>query len=224
LATVRPTGSVSVNATPVSATVLAAGFVTVKLSDEVALSAMLVGLKALLSVGGATTVIVAVLLGAPVPLSLEEIALVVFALEPAVVPVTFTLNVHEALAASVAPDRLTVEGGPITGVIVPPPHEPVTVVELSCRPVGRLSLKAMPVREEPVFGLLMVKVSEVDPLNGMLVAPKALEMVGGETPPVTVSRDTVVALWPSGLVMVTFLTPGGAAVVFRLKVTCVGSV
>jgi len=68
------------------------------------------------------------------------------------VPTTVTENVHDAEAASVAPERLTVEGGPITGVMVPAPHEPVTVVELNCRPAGKVSLNATPVNGVPVFG------------------------------------------------------------------------
>src|SRR5437899_9736137 len=93
LATVRPTGSVSENATPVSATVLAAGFVIVKVSDVVAFIAIVDGLKALTIDGGATTVNTAVLLTAPVPPSVEVIAPVVLLFVPAVVPVTLTENV-----------------------------------------------------------------------------------------------------------------------------------
>src|SRR5438477_5317912 len=88
LATVRPVGSVSVNATPVSATVLAAGLVMVKVNEVVAFRAMVFGLKTLAIEGGATTVNTAVLLVAPVPPSVEVIALVVLLLAPAVVPVT----------------------------------------------------------------------------------------------------------------------------------------
>src|SRR5438874_2050775 len=62
VATTSPVGKVSVNATPVSATVLAAGFVIVKVSVVVPFSGMLVGLNALAITGGATTVRTAVLL------------------------------------------------------------------------------------------------------------------------------------------------------------------
>src|SRR5438552_6875519 len=101
LATVNPVGSVSVKATPVSATVLAAGLVMVKVNEVVALSAMLVGLKTLDIVGGATTVRVAVLLVVPVPPSVEVIALVVLSASPAAMPFTVTVSVHELLAARV---------------------------------------------------------------------------------------------------------------------------
>ena len=58
LATVRPAGSVSLRPTPVSPTVFAAGLVMVKFSAVVALVAIEVGLKTLLTTGGATTVTV----------------------------------------------------------------------------------------------------------------------------------------------------------------------
>jgi hypothetical protein len=69
-ATVRPVGSVSVNATPVRATVLAAGLVIVKVSEVVAFSAMLLGLNTLAIEGGATTLIEAEAVP-PVPPSVE---------------------------------------------------------------------------------------------------------------------------------------------------------
>src|SRR5579864_8815066 len=104
--TTNPVGSVSVNATPVSATVLAAGFVIVNVSDVGVFKAMLVGLKALAIDGGATTVRVAVLLVAPVPPSVEVTAPVVFTASPAAVPVTLTLRVHEVFRVTLAPERL----------------------------------------------------------------------------------------------------------------------
>ena len=81
LATVSPVGNVSVNATPVKATVLAAGLVMVKVNDVVAFSAMVFGLKTLAIEGGATTVRTAVLLVVPVPPSVEVIAPVVLLLK-----------------------------------------------------------------------------------------------------------------------------------------------
>src|SRR5438876_1363761 len=109
-ATVNPTGSVSVNATPFKATVFATGFVIVKVSDVVALSAMFDGLKTFAIEGGATTVRTAVLLAAPVPPSVDVTAPVVLLFVPAVVPVTSTENVQVDPAAgdavSVPPERL----------------------------------------------------------------------------------------------------------------------
>ena len=101
VATTSPVGRVSVNATPVSATVLAAGFVIVKVSVVVPFSGMLVGLNALAITGGATTVRTAVLLVVPVPPSVEVIALVVLTASPAAMPFTVTEYVHELFAATV---------------------------------------------------------------------------------------------------------------------------
>ena len=104
-ATTIPEGIVSVNATPVSATPFAAGLVMVKVSEVVPFNETTAEPKALAITGGATTSILdeAVV---PVPPSVEEIAPVVLFFVPAVVPVTFTLKVQGAPAASVAPDRL----------------------------------------------------------------------------------------------------------------------
>jgi len=96
-----------------------------------------------------------------------------------VVPVTFTLKVQEAVLARVAPERLTLPE-PATAVIVPPPQEPVRPFGVeTTRPAGRLSVNAMPVSEVVVFGLLMVKLSEVLPFTGMEAAPNDLVIVGG---------------------------------------------
>ena len=54
-----------------------------------------------------------------------------------------------------------------------------------------------------------------------LPAVETLSVRGGG---VTVTIPLPVACCPSGLVMVTSLTPAGAAVVLRLRVTWVGSV
>src|SRR6266849_2505829 len=90
VATTNPAGSVSVKATPVSATVLAAGLVMVKVSEVVPFSGRFAAPNALAMEGGATTVRTAVLLVAPVPPSVEVTAVVVLLLAPALVPVTST--------------------------------------------------------------------------------------------------------------------------------------
>src|ERR1700761_1989882 len=123
-ATVRPVGSVSVNATPVSATVFAAGLVMVNVSEVVAFSAIEAGLNTLAIAGGATTLTLAVAVP-PVPPSFDVTFPVMLVFVPAVVPVTFTENVQELLAAIVPPERLIVPE-PAVAVIVPEPQEPVT--------------------------------------------------------------------------------------------------
>src|ERR1700733_3497835 len=83
VATVRPDGRVSVKPTPVKATV-EFGLVMVKVRLVVPFSGMLDAPKALLIVGGPSTVIVAVLLVLPVPPLVEVTAPVVLFLTPAV--------------------------------------------------------------------------------------------------------------------------------------------
>src|SRR5262249_54141558 len=133
--------------------------------------------NALMITGGATTVILAVLLGAPGPVSLELTGPLVLFFTPAVVPCTSTESVHEALPERVPADRPT-EPEPPTALGVPP-HVLLTLgVDATTSPDGRLSVNASPVSEVPL-GLLMVKVKEVLPFSGILAAPNALEMVGG---------------------------------------------
>ena len=76
LATARPAGSVSPKATPLSATV-AFGLVMVKLRVVVPFRLMLAAPNALEMLGGPITVILAVLLVAPAPLSVAEMGPVV---------------------------------------------------------------------------------------------------------------------------------------------------
>jgi hypothetical protein len=179
-ATVSPVGNVSVKATPVSATVFAAGLVMVNVSEVVAFRAMLLGLNTLAIDGGATTLIEAEAVP-PVPPSVEVTFPVVLFCVPAAIPVTFTEKVQELLAAIVPPLRL-ITLVPAVAVIVPAPHEPVRPfgVEIT-RPAGRVSLKATPVIAVVVLLFWMVKLKLVEPFNGMLAAPKALIMTGAPT-------------------------------------------
>jgi hypothetical protein len=150
-ATVKPVGSVSVNATPVRATAFAAGLVMVKVRDVVAFSAIAVGLNALAIEGGATTLTLAEAVP-PVPPSVEDTLPVVLFFVPAVVPVTFTLNVQVPPAAIVPPERLIVPE-PATAVTVPLPQAPVRPFGVeTTRPAGKVSLNATPVA--PTVGLV----------------------------------------------------------------------
>jgi hypothetical protein len=149
-ATVKPVGIVSVNATPAKDTAFALGFVMVNVSEVVAFNAIDVGLKVLAIEGGATTLILAEAFP-PVPPSVELILPVVLFFVPAVVPVTFTANVHELLAAIVPPERLT-EPDPALAVIVPEPHVPVRPFGVeTARPAGSVSVKATPEMAEVVL-------------------------------------------------------------------------
>jgi len=179
VATCRPVGKGSLTATPLKA-VPVFGLVMVKVRVEVPPTAVVVGEKALLMLGGATTVSVTVLLLEPVPPSVEVTAPVVLDLVPAVLPVTFTLMVQGLLSTILPPLRLMLLL-PAVAVRVPP-HvllAPFGVATIS--PETRVSEKATPLKAVPVLGLVMVNVTLVEPLSGILLAPNALVMVGGAT-------------------------------------------
>src|SRR5271156_930449 len=149
-ATVRPTGRVSVKATPVRAIVLEAGLVMVNCNVVVAVSAIAAGVKDLAIDGGATTEVLAEAV-APVPPSVEVTAAVVLFCRPAEIPVTLIEKVQEALDARVAPERL-MAAVPCVAVMVPPPQVPERPfgVEIT-KPAGNVSLKAAFESEEVVL-------------------------------------------------------------------------
>jgi hypothetical protein len=143
LGTVRPAGNVSVNATPVNAVVVF-GFVIVKLSTLVPFSGIADASKPFMIDGGPTTVRVAVLLVAPVPLSVELIVPVVLFQTPVVEPVTVTLNMQFPLAARAPPLKLIRFGDVVE--TMPPPQAAVGPEVGTVIPAGRVSVNAMPVR------------------------------------------------------------------------------
>jgi hypothetical protein len=100
VATTRPAGKVSVNATPVSPTAL--GLVIVKLSVVVPPSGIVGAPNILLIVAGLSTVTLAEAVF-PVPPFVDVTAVVVLLLSPDVVPVTVTKNVQVPPAGIVAP-------------------------------------------------------------------------------------------------------------------------
>src|ERR1700728_1289721 len=115
----------------------------------------------------------------PFPPSFEVTLPVTLFCMPEVVPVTFTAKVHEAPAARVAPERLTLFE-PADAAIVPPPQFPVKPLGvLTTCPEGKVSVKPMPLRELAVLGFERLKVSDVLPFRAMLAAPNAFEIVGG---------------------------------------------
>ena len=117
----------------------------------------------------------------PVP-RFDVTAFVVLFLMPAVVPMTFTLNVQDTPAASAAPVKLTVPV-PAVAVIEPPPHDPVRLLGVATTtPAGRLSVTPTLLNNVPAFGLVMVKLRLVLPFSGTVAAPNTLLIVGG-TPP-----------------------------------------
>lgn len=72
------------------------------------------------------------------------------------------------------PPQVLVTPGVAATTSVADPAPPLT---------GSVSLKTTPVRSPltAVFGLLMVKVTDVVPFSGMLPAPNAFAIVGGAT-------------------------------------------
>src|SRR5437899_10532779 len=169
---------------------------------------MLAAPNAFAMLWGPITVMVAVLLVAPAPLSVDEIGPVVLFCTPAATPFTLTAIVHEPFAARVPPLRL-IEPDPAAAVTVPPQVfvSPFGVATWS--PAGSVSVNAIPVRASDVVGLLMLKVSEVLAFSRMLAAPMALVIVGGvptvrlavavlPVPPlVEVTLPVVLVYWPA---------------------------
>jgi len=145
VATTIPAGKMSVTATPVKATVLAAGLVMVNVRLVVPFSGIVLAPNALAIDGGATTLIVAVAT-LPVPPSVDVTLLVVLFCVPAVIPVTLTENVQLELAGIDPPLRL-IDVPPAAAVIVPPPQLPDRPFGVeTTRPPGRLSVNPTPVR------------------------------------------------------------------------------
>jgi hypothetical protein len=150
VATTIPAGSVSVKATPVSATALAAGFVTVKVREVVPFKGIAATPKALAIEGGATTLIEAEAVP-PVPPSVDVTLPVVLFCVPATAPVTFTEKVHEVLAARAAPVKL-ITLVPAVAVIVPAPQVPAWPFGFAITsPAGKVSLKPTPERASVVL-------------------------------------------------------------------------
>jgi hypothetical protein len=133
--------------------------------------------KALIITGGPVTVMEALEV-LPVPLSVEVTVTELFFM-PAVVPVTLTDTVHDALLARVPAERLTLDDA-ATAVAVPPQVLLMPLGVATTKPAGRLSVNARPVNARLAFGFEMLKVSDVVPFSGIVAAPKALVMEGAD--------------------------------------------
>jgi hypothetical protein len=177
VATTSPPGRLSVNPTPVSPTLFT--WETVKLRLVVAFTGIRLAPNDLLIEGGDSTVTLAVA-APPVPPSTDVTAPVRLFCVPAAVPLTFTLNVHDALMSSVAPVRLTLLP-PAVAAIVPPPHDPVRPFgAATVRPAGSVSVKPTPVSASAfAAGFAIVKLRLVVPFRGTVGAPNVLVIAGG---------------------------------------------
>ena len=188
-----------------------------KVRDVAPFRAMVDAPNALAIDGGARTSMLAEAV-VPVPPSVETTALVVLIFVPAEVPVTFTENVHDELAANVPPERLTLPE-PAIAVIVPAPQEPESPFGVATtRPAGSTSLNATPVREATALELPRLNDNVAEPPRGMLVALNTLAIVAGVTT-VTEALDVLPAP-PSVEVTVTllFFTPADVPVTFTENV------
>ena len=189
VATTTLAGNVSVNAIPVSGTEFPAGLVMVKLSVERSFGPIATGLNALLIEGGATTTMLAEavppVMGTKVPVPSSKVAVtfpLVLFLVPAVVPVTLTESEQEPFAGKFNDATLIVllPGLSITSTptVVHVPAKPLGLA--TTRPLGSVSLTEMFTSAVLEFGFVKEKVREVVPFSGMLAAPNALVMVGGD--------------------------------------------
>ncbi len=184
-----PVGYVSVNPTPVRATVLAAGLVMVKVITVVPFSAIGFVPNVFVMVGGATTVNVAVpgLVLLPA-LVFKSPAAIVLVAAPAVLLVTFTVTVQPP-AGTLVP--LAIVKLPAPAVAVTPVQVPVFPPVPIVIPVGKVSVSALVNVIALVLVFPIVTVRLVFPPLAILLTPKAFEMVGGinvitvtESPPV----------------------------------------
>jgi hypothetical protein len=167
-------GKLSLNETPLNPDAFA--LLTLKVTDVVPLRGMLAAPKALLIVGGASTVMLAFAV-LPVPPSVE-LTCTLLCFTPAVVPVTFAEIVQEALDPSVPPDKFS-EEAPAAAVAVPPQVLLRLLGVATTKPAGRLSVNAIPFSVMFVLGFWIVKVTDVVPFKGIVAAPNTLVIDGG---------------------------------------------
>ena len=124
-------------------------FWIVKLSEVEPFNGTLDAPNALMMTGGARMVML-VFDVLPVPPSVEVTVTLLF-FTPAVVPVTFTDTVHDALDARPPADRLT-DDDPATAVAIPPHVLFKPLGAATTRPAGSVSVKATAVSATAVFG------------------------------------------------------------------------
>ena len=128
---------------------------------------------------------------------------------PRAVPVTFTENMQDAPAASVAPARDMVPD-PAVAVMVPPPHVPLRPLGVvTTKPAGKVSVKPIPLCEV-AFEFITVNVRLVVPPITTLGAPNTLVTLGGA---ITVS-----------IAIAVFPVPAIVSVTVTLLVTVPGAV
>jgi len=177
VATTNPAGKISVKAMPLRLVVF--GFEIVNVRLVLVFRLIWAAPNAFEIVGGASTMMLAEAV-LPVPPLVELTALVVLSFWPAVVPVTLTLTLQDALAATVPPLRLI---DPLPAVAVTVPWQPLETAGgvAITSPAGSESVNASPF-SATVFpaGFVIVKVRPVVPFSGIVAAPKVFEIDGGD--------------------------------------------
>jgi hypothetical protein len=170
VATTKPVGKVSVAETLLNVNA-GFGFANVKVRDVVPLSGIVEAPKVFAIVGGKGVVItvrLALLLVAPDPLSLAETGPVVLFNAPGVFG-AFTLTETTQVASGgfeagpKVPPTNPMDDEPAIAVTVPPQEFVRSFGEAINNPAGKLSVKAIPVSDAFVLGLLIVKPSNVVP-------------------------------------------------------------
>jgi hypothetical protein len=177
VATTTPEGRASPNATPVS-DVAKLGFVIVKAREVLLLRRRKATPNCLVMLGGATTTMLA-LAEVLVP-PLVDVTTTELFLMPALVPVTLRETEQLAPAEMVPPVRLR-EPAPAVATAVPPQLELRSAGVDTTKPDGRKSVNATPVCDVDTSGFAITNVREVVPPAGMVVAPNALVIDGGDT-------------------------------------------
>ena len=172
--TIRPAGSVSVKASPVSG--IGFGLVSVKVRAVLLVPNTWIceSANALVIVDGTTTINVANP-GLPLPPSIDVTWLVALFFLPPVVALIVTVIKHVLSGGSVPPVRLMLPAV----VVTIPPQAGVVPVEVTTSPAGRTSVKPTPVSEKVRFGLRILRVKVVVEPRGTVALPKALLMIGG---------------------------------------------
>jgi hypothetical protein len=176
-------GSVSVNATPLSAAELPAGHVIENVSVLVPPGPMVEGVNDFVNVGAPKTtrfpvppVVVGPLVAVTLPMLFTWPAAALI-----VLLVTWTVTVHDAPAASCAPESATL--GPLAAAVTVPPVQfvaPAGVPEFVIA-AGYVSVNAMPVTVVVVFGLFSVIVRVDVPPDWIDEGEKALVAVMPDT-------------------------------------------
>ena len=169
-------GKLSVNAKPVSATLL--GLLITSVSVEVLPAVIVLGENDLLIVGLITTFKVAVLLARPgPPVWVDDTPPEVLLYAPTIVLVTSKVMLQLPPAIKLPPVKLT-KPVPASAVAVPPQLLISALGDATNKFVGKVSLNATLLKAMPALGLVIVSVKPVVPPTKIVGVANALLIVG----------------------------------------------